>query len=331
MNKVYYVRNADSNKYEEVLGRELAYKFENGMVVAVKLHMGEEKGMFSPSLAKRTIKLLNNLGCKPFLFDTPVKYYGSRHTKQSYENTASKHGFTMTNMGCPVLISDDYVVVKTKHMNVEVSRDLAQADALLVLTHFKGHGCSGAGGAIKNLAMGCVSPRSKADQHSLGVPDVSQGCTGCGICETVCPAGAIKIREKAVIDVSACWGCTNCVYNCPSKVITITLTFDTLMAEAASAVLKALYNKPVYYVNDARMITKNCDCFKDPGKPIARDVGVLLGGDVVAVDKASIDLVNKQECRNVFKEVHHHDPYLQVREAERLGLGRQEYELSITD
>jgi hypothetical protein len=289
--------------------------------------MGEDKGMFSPELARRAVAVLNKLGCKPFLFDTPVTYHGHRHTQQDYEKLAPIHGFSKESIGCPVIISDSYVEIKTKNMSVEVSQELANADAFLVLTHVKGHPCSGVGGAIKNLGMGCVSPKSKADQHGMVEPVADDNCTACGLCEEVCPFNAIKIDEKAVVNNDACGGCTNCVYNCPNNAMTSNLTFDILLSEAAGAVLKAVENKPVFYVNDVRSITKNCDCFGNPGSPIAKDVGIVLGDDIVAVEMASTDAIINQEKKNVFEEVHHHDPYLHIKEAEKLGLGNGEYDL----
>ncbi|HJX06040.1 MAG TPA: DUF362 domain-containing protein [Candidatus Nanoarchaeia archaeon] len=328
MSKVYLIRNASSEQYEKVLESELAEKFKSGMNVAVKLHMGEAKGMFSPELARRAVSVLNKLGCKPFLFDTPVKYSGPRHTKEGYEKLAPTHGFSKERIGCPVIVSDDYVVIKTEHMSVEVSKDLANSDAFLVLTHFKGHGCSGIGGAIKNLAMGCVSPKSKIDEHGLAVPVIhEEECTACGLCEEVCPSGAAKVKDKVEINNAQCWSCTNCVYNCPNNTLTSELTFDILLTEATSAVLKAMKDKPVYYVSDARNITENCDCFSNPGKPIAKDVGVFLSDDIVAIEMASTDTVINQEGKNVFKEVHHHDPYIQIKEAEKAGLGSGDYDL----
>ncbi len=330
MSKVYLIRDARSIKYEEVLERELRKNFKSGMSIAVKLHMGEDKGMFSPGLTKRAIMILIKIGCKPFLFDTPVTYPGNRHTKESYEKTAAMHGFSQEKMGCPVIISDEYINIKTEHMDVEVSKHLAQADALLVLTHFKGHGCSGIGGAVKNLAMGCVSPKSKEDQHSMGTPKVNdEDCTACGLCADICPFKAIKVEDKAVIDPEECGGCTTCVYNCPNSSISSDVSFDLLLAEAASAALKSINSKPVFYINDVRNITENCDCFKNPGKQIAKDVGIILGDDIVAVEMASTDAVINQEKSNVFEETHHHDPYLHIKEAGKLGLGSEEYELEI--
>jgi hypothetical protein len=328
MSKVYLIKNPMSEQYEQTLEKELQGKFKSGMRVAVKLHMGEDKGMFSPGLAKRAANVLLKMGCKPFLFDTPVKYPGPRHTKEGYLPLAERHGFSAEKMGCPVMVSDEYVKIKTAHMDVEVSKEMAESDAMLVLTHFKGHGCSGIGGAIKNIAMGCVSPKSKADQHSLGVPCINaEECTACGLCEEVCPSGAAKVTDVVTIEGSQCWSCTNCVYNCPNNVLTSELTFDILLSEAAGAVLKAIAGKPVFYVNDARKITLNCDCFSNPGKLIAQDVGVFLSDDLVAVDMASTDEVVNQEGKNVFLDVHHHDPYFSIKEAENMKLGSGEYEL----
>jgi len=328
MSKVYLVKDAKSVQYEQLLEKEMMESLKRGMSVAVKLHMGEAKGMFSPELTRRTVSVLLKLGCKPFLFDTPVKYQGPRHTKEGYEALAAEHGFSKEKMGCPVMVCDEYVPVRTKHMNVEVAKCLVTADAFIVLTHFKGHGCSGIGGAIKNLAMGCVSPKSKADEHGMAVPVLNdEYCTACSLCEEVCPSGAIKIEDKCIINEKQCWSCTNCVYNCPNSALTSDLTFDILLTEAASAVLKTVEKKPVYYVNDVRNITENCDCFNNPGKPIAKDVGIFLSKDIVSVEMASTDAVINQEGKNVFLDAHHHDPYLQIQEAEKLGLGSGEYEL----
>jgi uncharacterized protein len=321
MTKTFCIKDASSEKFEETLEKELAPKFRKGMKVAVKLHMGEMKGMFSPDIAKRSIAVLKKLGCEPFLFDTVVLYPGPRHFRASYKILAAAHGFSEAKMGCPVVISDDYVHAKTDHMDVEVSKEMASADAMLVLTHFKGHAAASFGGAIKNLAMGCASPKSKKDQHKMGMPTVNDNCIACGICETVCPFGAMKVDAKARIKASSCFGCDNCFYACQNKALDVNVTFDTLLAESAFAAIHAMDGKPIYYVNDVRSITKECDCFPDPGDMIASDVGVLLSGDIVAIDKASIDLVIKQEGKNIFEEVHHHNPYIVIKEAERLGIG----------
>jgi MinD superfamily P-loop ATPase len=45
-------------------------------------------------------------------------------------------------------------------------------------------------------------------------------CTGCGVCETNCPAGAIKIHEqKAELNQKACIRCGICHSVCPRDAV----------------------------------------------------------------------------------------------------------------
>lgn len=44
-------------------------------------------------------------------------------------------------------------------------------------------------------------------------------CTGCAICEQVCPQGAIRVLDIARVDASRCTGCGVCVQNCPQEAI----------------------------------------------------------------------------------------------------------------
>jgi len=47
-------------------------------------------------------------------------------------------------------------------------------------------------------------------------------CTGCGICEDVCPANAIKVNGQAVVQPELCTGCRLCVSECPNNAIILT-------------------------------------------------------------------------------------------------------------
>ena len=40
-------------------------------------------------------------------------------------------------------------------------------------------------------------------------------CVGCGICQDVCPAGAISVDEIARVDPKRCIGCGLCIEQCP--------------------------------------------------------------------------------------------------------------------
>ncbi len=47
-------------------------------------------------------------------------------------------------------------------------------------------------------------------------------CTGCGMCEIVCPHGVFRVDEKATItDRDACMECGACARNCPVEAIDV--------------------------------------------------------------------------------------------------------------
>ncbi|MFH1106149.1 MAG: DUF362 domain-containing protein, partial [Candidatus Aenigmatarchaeota archaeon] len=144
---------------------------------------------------------------------------------------------------------------KGKYLTYEIAKELAEADGVLVLTHVKGHTCSGFGGAIKNLGMGALSPKSKADVHEGGSPVYAGGCTLCKSCGKVCPGAAIKYTEKGPsFNYDACFGCSKCFYACKSGAIKPkTQAFDALLADAAKSALKVF--KKAYFVNVLRNIT----------------------------------------------------------------------------
>ena len=47
-------------------------------------------------------------------------------------------------------------------------------------------------------------------------------CAGCGICEDVCPANAIKVNGQALVQSELCTGCRLCVAECPNNAIVLT-------------------------------------------------------------------------------------------------------------
>jgi heterodisulfide reductase subunit A len=50
-------------------------------------------------------------------------------------------------------------------------------------------------------------------------------CIGCGVCENVCPQGAVHLVEDgiahAVVETESCRGCGICVAECPSGAMTL--------------------------------------------------------------------------------------------------------------
>jgi uncharacterized Fe-S center protein len=323
---------------------------------AIKLHFGEmgNDGFISPVYVRQVVDKVKACGALPFLTDTNTLYLGSRSNAVEHIGTAILHGFDSAVTGAPVIIADGLngknirrVVINKKHfVEVLIAGDIAAADNLIVLSHFKGHIASGFGGAIKNLAMGCAPPEGKRAQHNARPFTMMEQCSGCTACMKVCPPGAIVVNmKKAVINHERCIGCFECMHVCPEHAIDI--DWETEIPEFMERMVEYAYGavqgkeKMTGYMNFLIRITPDCDCFPFSDVPIVPDIGILASTDPVAIDAASFDLVNQQQVfsdslltghhhkgEDKFKGVHAQtDGYRQVQYAEEIGLGKSSYEL----
>ena len=77
-------------------------------IVAVKIHFGEKGNstFLKPIYVAHLVKLLHNVGAKPFLTDTATLYAGSRTNAVDHTETAFRHGFSYATIGAPVIMAD---------------------------------------------------------------------------------------------------------------------------------------------------------------------------------------------------------------------------------
>lgn len=326
MSKLIFLKNEDKLKANIV--KQLKPLFKSGDKIAVKLHFGEPGNTYAlkPEFVRKVVDALLELGTKPFLFDTPVAYAGPRHTSKDYYKSTQERGFTPEKVGCPVIISNKSISVKGK-IEYQVAKDMVEADGVLVLTHVKGHICTGFGGAIKNIGMGAITKETKGAIHDGGKPVYLKGCTLCEICSQRCPLDNIRYDEtRPQFDKNWCCGCSNCALFCPEKSIKPKVaTFNFLLSEGAALAIKNF--KKTYYVNVLQKISKLCDCQSDGGKIVLDDIGILMSEDIVAVEKATLDLINKKAGKDLFESIHHKTPLEHIKEIEKLGMGSMEYEI----
>jgi uncharacterized protein len=294
----------------------------------VKLHMGEKNNKYHlrAEFVKFIITHLVQNSSSPYLYDTTVCYNGLRNTIKGYEKCAALHGFSSETIGCPIVIDDKGISVCIDNRNYEVAHHLYHATHIFAITHVKGHIATGMGGAIKNFGMGGVTKETKKRMHEASRPIYHKNnCTFCGKCAFVCPFNALEVKEGYWnLNKNKCFGCGVCVDACNTKTIQYTdADFNYLLACAAKTCVQ---DKKVLYLNELKRIAKNCDCDPNAGPIICPDIGYLLADDPVAIDKASLDLIN-EEKPNVFEKQHHIDAYKQIDYGEKIGLGSTSYRL----
>ncbi len=299
-----------------------------GKKVPVKLHMGEEKNKFfpRPEFVKTVVDELKKINIDPYLHDTTVVYSGPRRRKESYEQLAIQHGFTPENVGCNVVIDDSGVPIKIEGRDYEVADHIIESSHIFVLTHVKGHIATGMGGAIKNLGMGGVTRETKSRMHYGARPIYKKdACTYCGICAEVCPFDAISVEKPNWNrNKQSCFGCGVCVDNCKENAIEYEdADFQYVLACAAKACVQ---DKNVIYLNELKRIARSCDCDPYAGPIICPDIGYLVSDDPIAIDKASLDLINDVK-KDVFEKENKINPLKQIKYGEEIGLGSSSYQL----
>ncbi|GGJ09469.1 4Fe-4S ferredoxin [Alicyclobacillus cellulosilyticus] len=333
-----------------------------GKRTVIKVHLGEERIFTTvhPVLVRQVVSLVKEAGGQPIV----VHSWGAVD--------AATRGYSAETLGCPVLpmngttekyyyphpLPTDYPYLK----EVYVSGEIQDAEAMVVITHVKGHGNTGMGAALKNVGIGMLAgpSRSWIHQQVAQIPYWNAEACGskqpCNTCLESCPVEAIhwggSNKDELHIDFHKCTFCNKCVEVCPANALALNAdelygSFQRAMALAAREVLSTFEPGHVLYLNYLLNITPWCDCHGFSTPSITKDVGVLVSEDPVAIDQASFDLLKDAELfedmipedfqtqfeGSIFQRFlgTAKDPEFQIREAAKLGLGSREYELVNVD
>ncbi|MDR1965924.1 MAG: DUF362 domain-containing protein [Synergistaceae bacterium] len=323
---------------------------------AIKIHFGEPGNLafLRPNFSRVVASRVKELGGKPFLTDCNTLYVGRRNDALVHLDAAYENGYFPLATGCQIIIADglkgtDEVEVPVKggkYVHVaSIGRAIMDADILVSLNHFKGHECTGFGGALKNIGMGSGSRAGKMKMHNDGKPEVdAEACVGCRKCAAFCAQGAFAYENgKARIDHGKCVGCGFCIGSCnfhaianPNDSSNDILNYK--MVEYAKAVVDG---RPSFHVTVVNQVSPYCDCHAENDAAVVPDIGMFASFDPVALDKACIDAVNSAPAINSsiisererksgdhFTDIHPTTDWRgQISHAVQIGLGNDEYEL----
>lgn len=340
-------------KFARMLQKSGLAERVKGKKVAVKMHVGSgvTYSTIPPVFVRKLVSFIQESGGECFVTD---HYIHRRHPED--------RGYTEGVLGCPVLDDCGYFgkyfytkpVDFRSFRHVDVAGLIHDADFLIDFSHVKGHGSCGFGGACKNIAMGCVTDRTRHEIHGLegGLVWDEAKCTHCGACVAACNHGANRFTGQGAtgryrVDYHFCTLCQHCVKVCPTGAITLDshdyADFQTGMAICTKAVLDTFKPGDAYYINVLTQITALCDCWGMTTPALVPDIGIMASDDIVAIERASIDQIRFEnlipegipqgmvlgEEGHLFERLHGKNPYVQLDKLQEVGLGTQDYELQI--
>jgi len=316
-------------------------------LTAIKMHLGRHIGYSTipPLFVKILVDKLKSYGAKVYITDQIV-------------SEAKPRGYTEDYLGCPIVdacgVTGKYFYEKHVNFktfkNVDIAGHIHDAEVLVDLSHVKGHGVCGYGGACKNIAMGCVTDRTRQQLHGLegGIEWDENLCTHCELCINSCNHNANSFTDEGKYKVfyHHCTLCQHCVKVCPVSAMKMLANqyedFQKGMAICTKEVLKSFETGHVFYINFLINITALCDCWGLTTPSLVPDIGIMASSDIVAIEKASLDAIKFENLipsgipkghemgasGHLFERLHGKNPFVQLYELEKQGLGTLEYSIT---
>lgn len=153
--------------------------------------------------------------------------YGNRHSGAAeYTRRIAERAGIKLDYACNILMVDNYLPVfdmneqKSIDKNVEAQLDAAVADVKARRKYIPPITDEEEKHHEELMAMNEKVPQFNSGEQLI----IKDGCTGCGICQKVCPIGNIEVKENRAERKSAkCLFCLACIQNCPHKAIGLTM------------------------------------------------------------------------------------------------------------
>jgi len=335
-------------KFRRLLEKMDLASMVKGQVVAVKMHLGGNIGFTTihPLFVRILIEEIKKGGAKRV------------SVMDGSTGGAVARGYTRETIGAPIVSCFGKGGEQLHKKKVGFpglnwayyGAECWDADVFIDLSHIKGHGMCGFGGAIKNIAMGCVPPKTRGDIHRVqgGIVWDADKCIRCQKCVKECPRHANRFDENGnyQVDWHECTYCQHCVLVCPENALELSdddfAKFQDALAHVAAVFLKNFKPDKVLFINVLMNITIFCDCWGLSTPSLVPDIGIIAGRNIVATETASLDKIKFSKLMkeglphgrkivlkkgHLFERIHGKDPYMQVRKLDDLGFGPADYKI----
>lgn len=325
--------------------------------VAIKMHTGNNivYSTVHPVFVRKVVQAIKDGGGKPYVVDVNWDARG-----------AEMRGYSQETIGCQVYpaAGPDEKYFYSHHRPFKNIQDwkvagmIEDATFLVDLAHVKGHPSCSFGGALKNLALGCVVGETRGAMHDTvhyepyWFPELCPDeATRQKIFASCLFEGLVQDKEdpnQIHLHADNCNNCGRCMQVAPPGSLRITADiYNTFMEACAISVaitLSTFEPGKAIHICLATHMTPVCDCFGFTSMPILPDAGVFGSDDIVAVDQAVLDMTaktplieeNVPTCMEIHTREGHpfqwlhgllKDPYKFTEYGEQLGLGSRDYEL----
>ena len=101
------------------------------------------------------------------------------------------------------------------------------------------------------------------------------------------------------------------------------------MVESGKAIAEHFKDR-IVYINVLKNMSVDCDCDAHGAPPKCEDIGILVSTDILAIDKASLDLVYKlprEQNHDIIKRIESRSGLRQIEYMNTLGMGNTDYNL----
>ena len=262
--------------------------------IGLKVHSGEIGGKYflSPNFLQEIYDYT-----KGTFIECNTAYRAGRHSTEEHRKVLAHNGWLDNDRRTVIMDEDPSLDFNLSISNpVSISENivgsrLKEFDSCLVLSHFKGHGMGGYGGALKQLSIGFASQKGKTWIHTAGkLTDWTRAFT--------------------------------------TK--TTQLEFTSAMGDSASSIVNYFRERGgIAFISVVANISKSCDCAgASAPAPKIKDIGILASIDPIAIDRAALDLINKytdEGTEELLSQIKRLEGENTVFVAEKHGIGSQEY------
>jgi uncharacterized Fe-S center protein len=325
--------------------------------VAIKIHAGSNLGYSTihPVFVRRVVQAVLEGGGHPFVTDLGWDVHD-----------AEARGYSNESLGCPVYpaagLMERYSYTHERPYKSlrewHVAGMVQDASFLINFAHVKGHPTCGFGGAVKNLALGCMTGQTRSAMHDVMHYDrywFGELCPDRETFECIlasCPHQALVEDRHNPGDihmhVEQCNQCGACLKVAPPGSLKIDPvnfhSFQEALAISTAITLSTFGPGKATHLALATHMTPVCDCFGFTSMPVLPDAGIFGSDDIIALETAVLDKTgelrlieeNLPTCMEVhtrqghpFRWLHgpYKDPYLVTGLGEQLGLGSRDYKL----